>query len=376
MVDGPTLHDAPAPPITGADLYGRSGKPHGSDITQGSLGDCYLLSTLGQFADRQPGVITGAIHYDAKNQSFGVNLHDAAGRTRIITVDQDDLRADRTAGFDHSGGVDSPAYWSGTHADRSRPPAWPSVMEVAYAKLHAVWPGDTTATDLNNIGGGGWPKDAIQALTGVLEAREVSPAQLRDPAKAYDLLETSIREGRPVLLATNPMKDKPSDHLVKGDYYGENNPKNSGHAYTVEAVERARDGHVVLTLRNPWGHNSFPQQGVDSASPIVKVSLPTILDNGHLENVTIGPSLIQTQAASRTHHQGNATKRNAPPGSAGLETASRPATDQAATSDPARTYWSPGPPPGPPRAADPGRPPPPPPPPPATATGQGQGRTL
>ena len=85
-------------PITGADLYGPSGGPHGADIVQGDLGDCYLISTLGQYADRQPDVIRNAIHYDDKTRSFNVSLHDASGRVRTVTVTQDDLQQDRAYG--------------------------------------------------------------------------------------------------------------------------------------------------------------------------------------------------------------------------------------------------------------------------------------
>ena len=251
MGDSRTRQEAAAPPITAADLYGSSGQPHGSDITQGGLGDCYLISTLRQYADRQPGVIRDAIRYDAKDRSFGVTLHDAGGRPTTVTVTQDDLRADRTYGPDHGGGVDSPAYWSKTHADGSRPPVWPSVMEAAYAKLNAASPRDAIGADLDHIAHGGWPKDAIHALTGRSETREVWASQLRDQGKAYDLIEGSIREGRAVLLATNPMKDRPTDGLVKGDYRGEGNPLNSGHAYTVEAVSKDKDGNgATIKIRS------------------------------------------------------------------------------------------------------------------------------
>ena len=340
MGGDPRRHDAPAPPITGADLYNGSGRPHGSDIMQGGLGDCYLISTLEQYAERQPDVIKDAIRYDAKERSFGVTLHDAAGRSRVIRVTQGDLQADRTFGPDHGGGADSPAYWSGTHAQGSRPPAWPSVMEVAYAKLNAASARDGTRADLSRIGRGGWPQDAIHALTGRSETREVLASQLRDPAKTYDLIESSIREDRPILLTTNPMKEMPRDGLVKGDFRGAGNPFNSGHAYTVEAVSKDKDGNVSLTLRNPWGHNFAKEQGVNSPDPIVHVSLKTILDNGHLEGVTIGPALVQKQTASEAGHRAKVKGQDAAPWMAAKNAASRSASDQAAANDPCRNRWS------------------------------------
>ena len=78
------------------DLYNEFGRLHGSDIARGALGDRYLISTPGRYADRQRDVIRDAIRHDAGDRSFGGTLHDAAGRTRTVTVTQDDLRADRT----------------------------------------------------------------------------------------------------------------------------------------------------------------------------------------------------------------------------------------------------------------------------------------
>ena len=311
-------------PITGADLYGPSGRPHGADIAQGALGDCYAIATFGQYAERQPDAIRNAIHYDDKTRSFGVSLHDASGQARTIAVTQDDLRQDRAYG--QGGGVNSPAYWSSAHhAGHSAAPAWPTVMEVAYAKLNAVSPTATTNADLAHIGGGGWPRDPIHALTGQSGTREVPAAQLRDQNKVYDLLSHAIHDGSPILLVTNPMKDTPHDGLVKGEYYGPNSPKNSGHAYMLEGVGRDRNGDVTLTLRNPWGHNNYPTYGVSSDKPEVHVSLKTILDNGHLENVTVGPAARRVHRATQADGQLHGTRQEAAP---------------AATPPDPRSYWA------------------------------------
>jgi hypothetical protein len=89
-----------------------------------------------------------------------------------------------------------------------------------------------------------------------------------------------------MLLSTNPMKDMPTDGLVKGD-------QNSGHAYMLEGVSKDPAGNVMLTLRNPWGNNYDPSQGVSSADPHVTVNLKDIIKNGHLESIDIGPAALQ-----------------------------------------------------------------------------------
>lgn len=53
-------------------------------------------------------MIQHAISCDARDQTFGVKLHDSTGRTRIVT--RDDLQQDRTFGPDHAGGAN-------THSD-------------------------------------------------------------------------------------------------------------------------------------------------------------------------------------------------------------------------------------------------------------------
>ena len=348
MADSQASRVPSEPPVTAAALYGTSGRPHGSDIVQGGLGDCYLVSTLGQYADRQPDVIRNAIRYDEKDRNFNVSLYDKAGHGTTVQVTQDDLRADRTYGDHQAGGVDGPAYWRGMHADGSAPPAWPAVMEAAYAKLNAASAASTTNADLSNIGHGGWPKDAIHALTGRSDTREVQASQLRDADKAYELLSGSINEGRPVLLATNPMKDMPTDGLVRGTYVGEGNRFNSGHAYTVEGISRAADGAVSLTLRNPWGNNTNPKQGVNSTDPIVRVGLKTILDNGHLENVTIGPAMVRRQTVSDRDRPEHAARQNGQPapGASARDlwaAAATRGTDAAAPpdrADAARGHWA------------------------------------
>ena len=317
MALSPPHPDVGPAPISGGDLYGATGRPREADIDQGELGDCYLVSTLGQFAARQPELIQRAIAYDARDQSFRVTLHDAAGRARTVSVTQDDLRQDRNYGVDHAGGVNSPAYWSGTHGDGSRPPAWPTVMEVAYAKLNAVSATATTDADLHHIEGG-WPRDPIHALTGSSDTTVIPASRLGNNGATYDALRHAIEDGRPVLLATNPMKEMPTDGLIKGNYYGPSSPFNSGHAYAVEGVARGERGDLSLTLRNPWGTNNYINQGVRSTDPLVHVDLATILANGHLQSITLGPAASRKESVSNTARPGVAPARNAPRDEASL----------------------------------------------------------
>lgn len=267
---------------TDKDLYGASGKPQSADIAQGPLGDCYLLSPLGSVAAHQPETIENAIHYNADKNTFSVTLYqrdsNGAAKPTQIEVSQADLQVDRTTG------VDSPGYWNQT----GNPPLWPQVLESAYAKLNADKPQETMQDELQHVGKGGHASNAIYALTGQHD-ETVSAKILSNTDMAYDRLQQAVKEGRPMLFNTNPMQAMPNDGLVKGTWT-EDPAQRSGHAYMLVGVSKDKDGNVMLTLRNPWGNNMDPKEGVNSADPLVTVNLKQVVDNGHLQSIDIGPA--------------------------------------------------------------------------------------
>jgi hypothetical protein len=277
---------------TDKNLYGSGGVPRAEDIDQGGLGDCYYLAPLDALASQQPQTIQNAIRYDASDRSFHVTLY-REGRHHepepvTVAVTQGDLQSDRAIG------VDSKGYWHGP----GPAPLWPEVMEAAYAKLEATRPEEPIGDELNHIGRGGWPRDAIFALTGQHDTR-LPAAEMHDPDKTYARLHEALQEDRVMVLITNPMREMPHDGLVKGEWDNKDPARRSGHAYVVEAVYKDAQGEVMLKLRNPWGTNKAQKYGVNSDSPIVDVKLTTILDNGHLQGVDIGPAPAQVHEQTR-----------------------------------------------------------------------------
>lgn len=276
------------PVYTDKDLYGQSGKPQAADIAQGQLGDCYFIAPLGSIANQQPATIQNAISYNADTQTFTVTLyqpghsgflglHEVAKPVQI-EVTQADLQGDKAVGVD---GLDTKFNGKG--------PLWPEVMESAYAKMQAEHkPNETIQDELQHIGNGGRASNTIYALTGQHD-QTVSAQALSDTGKAYEQINKALGEGRPMLLNTNPMKDMPTDGLVKGEWSDADPSKRSGHAYMVEGVSKDKDGNVMVTLRNPWGNNQFAAQGVTSNDPTVTVNLKDIIQNGHLQSIDIGP---------------------------------------------------------------------------------------
>ena len=255
------------------DLYGKSGHPVASDIKQGQLGDCYLLASMGSLAFQQPALIESAIRYDAERESFRVSLYEAqrnllgfkkAPRKVDVEVTQADLAADfkRTRNFPAS--------------PSELPPAvWPAVIETAYAK-HAVRPGEALKDGFDRIDNGGWPKDALFALSGA-PADQLSGSRLKHQrvSEVYEDLKHDLDEHRPIVLSTNPVNLKEEDGLLSSD-------QGAGHAYMVEGIRKV-DDQVKITLRNPWGHNMAPEHGVHSKDATVEVDLKTITENGHIQ---------------------------------------------------------------------------------------------
>lgn len=298
------------PTLTDERLYGPSGQPQASDIRQNLLGDCYFVAPLGALATQQPGHIQDAIHYDPTTSSFTVTLyeHGHGGFLGLkdepkpvqIEVTQADLQTDMVR--------------SNNLARGPAPAIWPAVMEAAYAKM-GQQPNETMDDRLNKIGDGGWPKNAIYALTGESPMRvSAHDAKQATPEKVFDQLDGALKEGRPVLLTTNYVRTVPTDGLIQGD-------NGVGHAYIVEGVSKDAQGNVTMSLRNPWGHNHAPGQGIDSLSPTVQVDLKTVLDNGHLDELDIGP-----KARQRTHDHAQEQPANGDP---------KQSPPQASTGDPA-----------------------------------------
>jgi hypothetical protein len=272
------------------DLYGKSGHPVASDIKQGQLGDCYLLASMGSLAFQQPALIESAIRYDAERESFRVSLYEAQRsllgfKKEPKKVDIEVTQADLAADFTRTQNL--PA----SSAD-SRPAIWPAVVETAYAK-HAVRPGEVLKDGFDRIDNGGWPKDALFALSGA-PADQLSGSRLKHQklSEVYEDLKHDLDEHRPIVLSTNPVNLKEEDGLLSSD-------NDAGHAYMVEGIRRV-DDQVKITLRNPWGHNMHPTHGIHSNDATVEVDLKTITENGHIQVFDRGARLPLSKEKSES----------------------------------------------------------------------------
>ena len=267
---------ATPPRFDAADLYGKGG-PTAADIRQDALGDCYFVATLGALANQRPDLIRNAISYDAKTGDFTVKLHDG-GKEKSIVVTQADLayNVSRQGGstIDNTG---------------KDGPAWPAVIETAFAKMKDSNPADGLKQGFDRIGGGGWAPDALETITGSRGTEfgyskgffESEDAAIGKLGKQID---AALGNGRPLTLSTDPERRS----LWQMAFGGE---KQDGlvddHVYVVEGARKTADGDYVLTLRNPWGTNAGVEGG-SVTGPTIDVSLKTLVETGGLESLNAG----------------------------------------------------------------------------------------
>lgn len=279
----------PGPRFTDKNLYGPSGHPRAADINQDALGDCFFVAPLGALAQEQPGRIENSIQYDAAKGSFTVTLYKEQGTGLFgltgsevkpvrIEVSQADIEYD----IKRKGG----STMDNTGKDA---PAWPAVLETAFAKMHDK----NLEKGFDAIAEGGKAHNSMFALTGVhSEKFDRSSVESLGVDKAMEKLDDALKADRPVTLSTDPEKtsslfgligtDAPQDGLV------------DNHVYMLERVYKdPASGEVMVQARNPWGSNQNVGEGHDTPNASITVKLKDIVEGGGLECFDIGPTPAQ-----------------------------------------------------------------------------------
>lgn len=286
---------------TDARLYGPGGQPQLADIDQDAIFDCYLLAPMGALAAQQPDRIREAIRFqpDPDNSSAGVftvTMHHPTRGAIPIEVSQADVEYN----ISRKGG--------GTADNQDGGPIWPSVMEAAFAKLHDPRPQNDNRREAYEVigrerDGGGSLSAGMFALTG--DAGEnlrigerpqpsVSTQAPKDEGRppfavqpmgtymteenAYSRIRTALDNRRPVALSTRGDKEV-DDGLMEG------------HAYTVTDIQQ-RDGHIWLTLRNPYANNQPPGDTERGFTPNASIAmrLDQMQGSKALGDINIGPA--------------------------------------------------------------------------------------
>jgi hypothetical protein len=192
-------------------LFGTDG-PTASDINQGYLGDCYLLSTLSSVARTDPALIRKDIVAD-ENGVFTVTF----GKSTKINVNADlPVWPDGQVAYAGLGQQDS---------------LWVALMEKAYVLY------TSPKTDAYNSISGGWMSSAFSALN-------LKSQTIETTASATALLsglQADLKAGDFTTFGT-------LNTLPTGS------PLVAGHAYEVDSVTDDASGNPIsVTFRNPWG---------------------------------------------------------------------------------------------------------------------------
>jgi hypothetical protein len=193
-----------------------------SDINQGQIGDCFLLSSIGEIARTDPTFIKNMIHQNANGtETVTLNLASTgatagwsttAFKTTSITVNNSTFLSD---------GVNSGATQDVLNGQKE---SWVQVLEDADATLHGGY---------GKISGGGYPVLAMEDLTG--------------KAATYTTPQA--------FTVANLVQDIAANDLLVFDTLGTGTRTNglySSHAYMFDHTTGTGTNTMVY-LDNPWG---------------------------------------------------------------------------------------------------------------------------
>ena len=199
-----------------------------SDIAQGALGDCWLLSAFASLSEK-PYLIQNAFLTSTYNErgKYIIRLYDSKKKKfENITIDD----------FVPLGYDGKPMFQKLVSREM-----WPLLLEKAFAKMRGGYESIE----------GGLPLDAMQTITGYEGEHIWARGAERFDEKVYDKLEFLKRKNC-ILSCGSRGEDKTRElgrESVQGSIVG-------GHAYSILDVKTATFTGAkirLIKLRNPWG---------------------------------------------------------------------------------------------------------------------------
>lgn len=270
-------------------LFAASG-PCMSDINQGYLGDCYLLSSLAEVANQNPSLIQSMITNNGNN-TYGVRFY-VNGTAEYVTVSNS--LAD--GGTEFNRGTD----------------IWGSLIEQAYAELQAggVVTGNSSVNygnSFSTIGNGGYPYFALEEITGATaitsfiangsswykavynsSLSQTSGTSGLTTASVLSTLVADLAKGNDLVLGSNTTAYDAAGKMTLV----------SGHAMSIYGYDSATGN---LEIRNPWG--TMTGQYWDTT---FEVGLSTLLAAGDsitVDNMTSTPAILPPTLTMQTANQ-------------------------------------------------------------------------
>jgi hypothetical protein len=239
----------PAPTLTQV-LYltepGTTNPISVADINQGQLGDCFLLSSIGEEALFHPSAITNMIRNNG-NGTETVTLYTAA-TGRPPTFSSASFKATAVT-INNSFPANSVNNGAKQDVVGTQKEIWPQVLEKAVATLDGGY---------NAVANGGYPALAMEELTGHV-ATSMSIASL-----TLSALQSYVSAGDLITMDTSSHSGLPYG-LV------------SDHCYMFEKLNGSGSSTTV-TLGNPWGMDQ------PAAIPVTRLAQSGVvqIDIGHV----------------------------------------------------------------------------------------------
>lgn len=214
------------------ELFGKAGRPRGSHVDQGSLGDCFFLSSLASLADKDPDAIERMVH-DNGDGTYTVTLY-MDGTWHAVQVDGSVLSSNG-----------STPRFAGNSPNNNDHALWPLLVEKAAIKLYG---GDYLAL---NAGTGSM---TMELFTGIPARDDFNLPH--DPWEPEDIAKYSALTKDPtVLMTANSDVGYPATVELTAKVAGKNVPDfelDLNHVYQVESIDA--EGNV--TLVNPHNDHS------------------------------------------------------------------------------------------------------------------------
>ena len=211
-------------------LFGNSGTPSGNQVDQGSLGDCWFMSSLAALADKDPGAIERMVH-DNGDGTYVVTLF-VDGAWQSIHVDGTMLL-----------GSNGKPQFSGDGKFNNKA-LWPLLVEKAAIEAYGA---DYAAL---NVGVGGL---SMELFTGNHATTDLIKAETfldHDAVAKYSALSHDDN----VIMTANSNLDLAASlktPVVRGGDAEGNVDIYNRHVYQISSI--APNGDV--TLVNPWNEN-------------------------------------------------------------------------------------------------------------------------
>jgi hypothetical protein len=268
-----------------------AGHPSMSDVNQGYLGDCYLMSCLAEVAHQDPSLITSMITSNGNN-TYGVRFV-VNGVAEYVTVSN--TLADGGTIFNSGSAI------------------WASLIEKAYAQLQAG--GIVTGNNVNDgnswptIGNGGLPEYALAEITGASKITDYSANKSSWNQYVYNnslsLLGSSTGLGSSSVLSTII-----SDLAVQDDVILSSNTN----AYASNGMQTLVADHALsiygydsttgeLEVRNPWGAESG--QTWETTFEVYLTTLLAAGDTITIDNVGVANIVTKALASQAVSLQAN-----------------------------------------------------------------------